>query len=175
MIYQYKGKAPNLAEDIFVAPTAVVIGDVTAESNVSIWFGSVVRGDTGIIKIGEGSNIQDNCVVHVNDRFDTLIGSEVTLGHGVIVEGCVIGDGSLIGMGAIVLSGAKVGKGCVVAAGAVVREGQEIPDSSLAAGVPAKVIRQYSPEEAEKIKQIAHHYAAHRLTYRDRLVPVAMP
>ena len=140
MLYQFEDKVPRLADGVFVAPNATVIGNVIAEADVSIWFGAIIRGDTGVIKIGRGSNIQESCVIHVNDQAATLIGEDVTLGHGVIMEGCTIGDRCLIGMGAIVLSGATVGAGTVVAAGAVVREGQTIPEGVLVAGVPARRI-----------------------------------
>lgn len=172
MIYKFEELEPQLAEGVFIAPNATIIGNVIAEAEVSVWFGAVIRGDDGLITIGERSNIQENCVVHVNEQFDTLIGRDVTLGHGVIVEGCEIGDGCLIGMGAIVLSGAKVGKGCVVAAGAVVREGEIVPDGSLVAGVPAKVVRQLSDEVVGQLPLIAEHYTHQRTRYMRGLQPL---
>ena len=172
MIYKFETLEPQLADDVFVAPNATVIGNVIAEQEVSIWFGTVIRGDDGVIKIGKRSNIQENCVVHVNEQFDTTIGADVTLGHGVIVEGCDIGDGCLIGMGAIVLSGAKVGKGSLVAAGAVVREGQVVPAGSLVAGVPANVVRQLSAEVIEKLPLVAVHYTQQRARYMRGLQPI---
>ena len=121
---------------VYIAPNATVVGDVVLENNVSIWYGAVLRGDVGPIHIGEGTNIQDNCVLHD----PVTIGKGCTVGHGALVHGCTIGDHSMIGMGAIVLSGAKLGKNCVVAAGAVVLE--EVPPNSTVVGVPARVVRQ---------------------------------
>lgn len=169
MIYQLNNKQPTIANDVYIAPHATVIGDVVLEAGVSIWFGAVLRGDSGRIVIGAGSNVQDNSVIHVNDRADTIIGARVTLGHGVIAEGCNIGDDCLIGMGATVLSGATIGNGSLVAAGAVVREGQTIPEGVLAAGVPAKVIRPLTPQDHERIRQAAKHYGENGRYYAKNL------
>lgn len=139
MLLRFKDKEPQIAEDVFIAPTAVIIGDVVIEAGCSVWFGAVIRGDSGAIRIGPGSNVQDNVVIHVNGRANTIIGANVTLGHGVILEGCVIEDGVMVGMNATILSGATVGAGTVIAAGAVVLEESVIPAGVLAAGVPAKV------------------------------------
>lgn len=121
---------------VYIAPNATVVGDVVLENNVNIWYGSVLRGDCGAIHIGEGTNIQDNCILHS----ETTIGKGCTVGHGAIVHGCTIGDNSMIGMGAIVLSGAKIGSHCVVAAGAVVKENMEVPDGHVIMGIPARII-----------------------------------
>lgn len=121
---------------VYIAPNATVVGDVVLENNVSIWYGAVLRGDVGPIHIGEGTNIQDNCVLHD----PVTIGKGCTVGHGALVHGCTIGDHSMIGMGAIVLSGAKLGKNCVVAAGAVVKEGMIVPDGHVVMGIPARIV-----------------------------------
>ena len=121
---------------VYIAPNATVVGDVVLENNVSIWYGAVLRGDVGPIHIGEGTNIQDNCVLHD----PVTIGKGCTVGHGALVHGCTIGDHSMIGMGAIVLSGAKLGKNCVVAAGAVVKEGMVVPDGHVVMGIPARIV-----------------------------------
>lgn len=121
---------------VYIAPNATVVGDVVLENNVSIWYGAVLRGDVGPIRIGEGTNIQDNCVLHD----PVTIGKGCTVGHGALVHGCTIGDHSMIGMGAIVLSGAKLGKNCVVAAGAVVKEGMVVPDGHVVMGIPARIV-----------------------------------
>lgn len=121
---------------VYIAPNATVVGDVVLENNVSVWYGAVLRGDCGPIRIGEGTNIQDNCILHS----ETTIGKGCTIGHGAIVHGCTVGDNSMIGMGAIVLCNAKIGNHCVVAAGAVVTEKMEVPDGHVVMGVPAKII-----------------------------------
>ena len=155
MIIELDGKTPQVAEDAFIAPTAVLIGDVTVAAGASIWFGAVLRGDNSAIVIGAGSNVQDNCVIHCADDLPTIVGENVTVGHMAMLEGCVIGDGSLIGMGAIVLQRAQVGAGSLVAAGAVVGEGVEIPAGVLAAGVPARVKKELAGESQRWVADAA--------------------
>ena len=137
-LIELDGVAPRIAGDAFIAETAVLIGDVVVESAASVWFGAVLRGDNSQIRVGAGSCVQDNCVIHCAKDLPTLIGENVTVGHMAMLEGCVIGDGALIGMGAIVLQRARVGARAMVAAGAVVAEGAEIAAGMLAAGVPAR-------------------------------------
>lgn len=158
MIIEFKGQRPQIADNVFIAPNATIIGNVIIGEGSSVWYGAVIRGDAGQIRIGTGVSVQDNCVLHVNEREDTVIGNEIVIGHGAILEGCDIGDGSLIGMNATVLSGAHVGQQCVIAAGAVVREGQEIPDLSLVGGVPAKVLGQVSESLQKRIAGGPEHY-----------------
>ena len=148
MIIEFEDKSPALAVDVFVAPTAALIGDVEIGQGSSVWFGTVIRGDYGPIRIGEGCSIQDNAVVHVNHTadgsvFPTVIEDNCIIGHGAIVEGCRIGNGCLIGMKAVILPKTKIGKGCVVAAGAVIKEGEDIPPYSLLAGAPAVIKRTF--------------------------------
>src|SRR3954465_12138373 len=131
MIIELDGKTPQVAEDAFIAPTAVLIGDVTIGAGASIWFGAVLRGDNSQIVIGRGSNVQDNCVIHCADGLPTIVGENVPIGHMAMLEGCTIGAGALVGMGAIVLQRAKVGAASLIAAGSVVGEGVEIPDGVL--------------------------------------------
>ena len=131
----------------YIAPGAVVLGDVTVGEDVGIWYNAVVRGDRGPIVIGRGSNIQDNAMVHLDDPYPVMIGENVTVGHGAIVHGCTVGDNSLIGMGAILMNGAHIGKNCIVAAGALVTQHADIPDGSLVMGSPAKVKRAVTEEE----------------------------
>jgi carbonic anhydrase/acetyltransferase-like protein (isoleucine patch superfamily) len=138
-LYPLDGVEPQVADDVFLAPSASVIGDVVVEPEASIWFGTVLRGDFGRIVVGRGSCVQDTAVIHCARGLPTLIGRDVTIGHGALLEGCVIEDGAVVGMGAIVLQRARVGAGSMVAAGSVVREGQEIPPGVLAAGAPAEV------------------------------------
>lgn len=135
----FEGVAPDIHESAFIAPNATVIGRVRIEAHASVWFGAVLRGDVDEIVLGEGSNLQDNAVVHVDAGVPTRIGAGVGIGHAAIIHGTTIGDGALIGMGARLLNRSRIGAGALVAAGAVVLEGQEIPPASIAAGVPATV------------------------------------
>ncbi len=130
---------PVVDDGAWVAPTAVVAGDVTLASGVSVWFGTVIRSEVASVTIGADSNIQDNSVIHTDPGFDVNIGERVTVGHRVILHGCTIGDDVLIGMGAVVLNGAVVGEGALIGAGAVVTEGAIIPPHTVAVGIPAKV------------------------------------
>lgn len=153
-------KNPVIGDGCYIAPGAVVIGDVEMEAHSSVWFNATVRGDINAIRIGEGSNIQDNAVVHLADDFPCLIGNYVTVGHSAIIHACTIGDETLIGMGAVVLDGAKVGNQCLVGAKALVTGGTEIPDGSLVLGSPAKVIRPLTPDERASLKPWAEKYVA---------------
>ena len=158
--YEFQGKRPLIAATAYVAPTATIIGDVTIGDGASIWYGAVLRGDAGKITIGARTSVQDNVVIHVNSRADTIVGNDVIIGHGVAMEGCLIGDGALLGMNATILSGATVGAGALVAAGAVVGEGAEIPRAVLAAGVPAKVKAELTPALQARLKRGAAYYEA---------------
>lgn len=157
-------------QNVFIAPGAVVLGDVHLEENVGIWYNATVRGDREPIHIGRGSNIQDNCVVHVDAGFPVTIGENVTVGHGVIIHGCNIGDNSLVGMGAILMNGCRIGKNCIVAAGALVTQGTEVPDNSLVMGNPAKIKRPVTEAEVQGNLNNAKLYveeAIERLTGRN--------
>ena len=138
----------------YIAPNATVVGDVQLAENVNIWYGAVLRGDEGTISVGEGTNIQDNAVVHE----ETTIGKYCTVGHSAIIHGCTVGDSCLIGMGAIVLSGAVLGDGCMVGAGALVTGKTNAPAGSLLLGSPAKVIRPITEEERRDIEKNAQDY-----------------
>lgn len=139
---------------IFIAPGAYAVGDVNLGENVNIWYGAVLRGDTGKITVGAGSNIQDNCVLHEK----TTVGEDCTVGHGAILHGCTVGDRCLIGMGAIVLNGAKLGAECMVGAGALVTGKTDAPDGSLLLGSPAKVVRPLTDEERQNLLEDAKVY-----------------
>jgi len=145
-----------MAKSVFVAPNATIVGDVVLGENVNIWYGAVLRGDSGTITVGEGTNIQDNCVLHDNPP----IGSYCTIGHGAIVHGCTVGDGCLIGMGSIVLNGAVLGDGCLVGAGAVVTGKTNAPAGSMLLGAPAKVVKTVTPEQIQDHYRNAEHYIA---------------
>lgn len=158
-MYKFEGKNPVVDPSVFVAESADIIGDVTIEDECSIWFGAVLRGDDSYIRIGKGTNIQDNCTVHIgNEEFPTEIGHHVTVGHGAIVHGCKIGNFCLIGMGAIVLDGAEIGDYTIVGAGSMVTGGKKIPSGVLVLGSPAKVIRELSMEEKRNLEKSAEHY-----------------
>ena len=141
MFIEFKGKTPRVHPTAFVAPTAVLIGDVEVGAEASIWFGAVIRADNGPIRIGARSNVQDNAVVHVSENNRTIIGEGVTIGHSAAMEDCTIEDGALIGTNAVILNGASVGRRSLVAAGSVVPSGAKIPAEVLAAGAPAAVKR----------------------------------
>ena len=171
MIFPHLEKEPVFGRDVFLAPSATVIGDVKTGDDASFWFGVVARGDVNWIRIGSGTNIQDGGKLHVTtDRFPLTIGDRVSVGHGAIVHGCTIGDDCLIGIGATVLDGAFVGPGSIVAAGALVPEGAQIPDGSLALGIPARVVRPVSEEETQRILRTAEHYINLKNMYLKRIV-----
>ena len=158
MIKEYKGIEPKIDETAFIAESADVVGQVTIERNANIWYGSVLRGDDNYITVGENTNIQDGSIVHISEKFPTIIGNNVTVGHKSIIHGCEIGDNTLIGMGSIVLDGAKVGEFTLLGAGSLVPPGKEIPSGVLAMGSPAKVIRELSEEEKENLTNSALKY-----------------
>ena len=159
-IYVLDGVAPQVDPSAWVADSAQVMGAVTLGADASIWFGTVVRGDTETITIGRGSNIQDGSVMHADVGRPIVVGNHVTVGHKVMLHGCTIGDESLIGIGAVVLNGAKIGRNCLVGAGALVTEGKEFPDGSMIIGSPAKAVRQLTPEQMEGLRWSARHYVA---------------
>ncbi len=167
MIHPYRGKVPTLGERVFLVASAEIIGDVTIGNDSSVWFNAVVRGDINVIRIGERTNIQDGCLLHVvHDTHPLTVGSDVTVGHGAILHGCTVGDTCLIGMGAIVLDGARVGERSLVAAGSLVRMNDEIPPGVLAAGSPAKVVRPLTDAETASLAQTALNYMAYVKHYR---------
>ncbi len=145
-------------DDYWIAPNASVVGKVTLEAGANIWFGTAIRGDNEQIVIGEGSNVQENCVLHTDPGFPLVMGRYASVGHLAMLHGCTVGDGALIGIGAVVLNGAKIGRGSLVGAKALVTEGKEIPEYSLAVGAPAKVIRRLTDEEVDNIEKIARRY-----------------
>ena len=172
-IYELDGVAPRVAATAWVADSAQVIGNVELGEDSSVWFGTVVRGDTDSITIGAGSNIQDACVLHADFGKPLVVGERVTVGHQVMLHGCTIGDESLIGIGAVVLNGAKIGKNCLVGAGALVTEGKEFPDGSMIIGSPARVVRALTPEQAQGLRQGAQHYSENAQRFRSTLRKIA--
>ena len=162
------GFTPVIAKDSYIAPSAMVIGDVILEEQTSVWFNSVIRGDVMPIRIGRGSNIQDNCVLHgTYQKFGCTLEDRVTLGHSVILHGCHIGRESLIGMGSIVMDGAVIGEQSLVGAGSLVTEGSKFPPRSLIIGRPAKVKRLLNEEEIKSLSQSADNYLLYKTWYEE--------
>ncbi|MFC5723405.1 gamma carbonic anhydrase family protein [Streptomyces gamaensis] len=161
------GKEPRISEGAFTAPTSVVVGEVTLAAGASVWYHAVLRADCGPVTIGAGSNVQDNCTVHVDPGFPVTVGERVTVGHNAVLHGCTVEDDVLIGMGATVLNGAHIGAGSLVAAQALVPQGMRVPPGSLVAGVPAKVRRELTAEEREHIRVNAQMYGELARAHRD--------
>ena len=151
-------KTPRLGKGVYLAKTAVVLGDVTIGARSSVWYGAVLRGDINRIVVGHHSNIQDNAVLHLADAYACIIGNWVTVGHGAIVHACRIGDEVLVGMGAVILDGAVVGKQSIIGAKALVTQGMKIPPGSLVLGAPAKVVRKLTKQERAGLKWWAEKY-----------------
>jgi len=170
MLYPYKEKnkekTPQIDDSAYIAPTAALIGDVVIGKNSSIWFHAVLRGDLNSIIIGNDSNIQDGCLLHVTHELPVVIENRVTIGHGAIVHGCHIESDCLIAMGAVILDGAHIGQGSLIAAGAVVSPNTKIPPRSLVMGVPAKVAREMTEEDLNRTKFNWQHYVEYGRIYR---------
>lgn len=161
MIVPLDSRAPQIASSCFVAPDAWIIGDVTIDEDVSVFFGAVLRGDLEPIRVGRGTNLQEHVLLHTtHGRTPTLVGEHVTVGHRAILHGCTVGNRSLIGMGAIVLDGASIGEECVIGAAALITEGTIIPPRSLVVGVPGRVVRTLGDEDAKRLKESASRYIA---------------
>ncbi|WP_088347446.1 MULTISPECIES: gamma carbonic anhydrase family protein [Rhodomicrobium] len=159
-LYDLDGIAPITPAnaEFWVAPDAVVVGAVRLDRNSSVWFGAVLRGDNELIHVGEGSNVQDRCVLHTDPGYPLTIGTGCTIGHGAILHGCTIGENSLIGMGAVLLNGARIGRNCIIGAHALIPEGKVIPDNSLVMGSPGRVARTLGEEEAALLRKTAQNY-----------------
>jgi carbonic anhydrase/acetyltransferase-like protein (isoleucine patch superfamily) len=171
MIYALDDHTPQLHPDTWVAPDANLIGKIVLEEGASVWFGATLRGDNEEIRVGLGSNVQENCVLHTDMGHPLVIGANCTVGHKAMLHGCVIGDGSLIGMGATVLNGAKIGKGCLIGAGALIAEGKEIPDGSLVMGAPGRIIRELDAAAQARLLKSAEGYRANMRRFRVGLRP----
>lgn len=165
-VIAHRGRVPKLGRDVWIAPGAVVAGDIEIGDRASIWFGCVLRGDDNAIRIGAGTNIQDGSIIHIVDgRWPTIVGAGVTVGHGAILHGCTIEDEAMIGIGAIVLDGARVGRGAVVAAGAMVPPGKIVGPGEMWAGVPAKLQRPVKEQETDFIRRNVEHYHQLAMSY----------
>lgn len=159
------------ADEYWIAPNAVVIGDVKLRRNASIWFGAVLRGDNDPITVGENSNVQDGSVLHTDSGSPLTIGANVTIGHMVMLHGCTIGDNTLVGIGSVILNGARIGRNCLIGAGALITENKEIPDNSMVLGSPGRVVREVSAEQALVLRGSAAHYVENWKRYRAGLKP----
>lgn len=170
MIYALDGIAPQLDATAWVAADANLIGRVVLEAGASVWFGATLRGDNEEIRVGAGSNVQENCVLHTDMGYPLAIGANCTIGHKALLHGCTIGEGTLIGMGAMVMNGARVGRGCLIGAGALITEGKEIPDGSLVMGSPGKLVRSLDAEAQARLLASAAGYRANAARFRAGLV-----
>lgn len=172
MIYRIGDRRVELrGSEHFVAHNATVVGSVVLEDRVNVWFNAVVRGDAERIVIGEGTNIQDGCVLHADPGVPLHIGRYVTVGHKVMLHGCTIGDDTLIGINAVILNNARIGRNCIVGANALIPEGKEIPDGSLVVGTPGQVKRRLSPDEIAALREPAEHYVQNARHYREAFEP----
>ncbi|MGH1465551.1 MAG: gamma carbonic anhydrase family protein [Cognatishimia sp.] len=171
-LYSLDGVSPDIADDTWVAPDATLVGKVVLEVGASVWFGCTLRGDNEEIRIGTGSNVQENSVLHTDMGYPLTIGTNCTIGHRAMLHGCTIGDNSLIGMGATVLNGAKIGNNCLIGAGALITEGKVIPDGSLVMGAPGKVVRQLDAEAIAGLTKSAEGYQKNMRRFRDGLQPL---
>ena len=169
MIYSLGNKTPQLLGNNYIAPTAIVIGDVVLGQNASVWWGVTIRGDNDTITLGENVNIQDGAVLHTDAGTKLTLADNVSVGHMAMLHGCTVGEGSLIGIKAVVLNGAVIGRDCLIGANALVTEGKVIPDRSLVMGSPAKVVKTLSDAQVLMIRGIAQHYVDNAVRYRETL------
>jgi carbonic anhydrase/acetyltransferase-like protein (isoleucine patch superfamily) len=169
--FELDGKRPTVHPDAYIAPTAVLIGDVDIAAKASVWFGAVLRGDEAQIKVGEGANVQDNAVIHCAKDLPTVIEQDASVGHSAQLEGCVVERGAVVGMGATMLQRSRLGAGSLLAAGAVLGEGNEVPPGHLAAGVPAQVKKPLDGSSRKWVGITAQHYRDRAVAYREKLRP----
>ncbi len=166
MIYSLDNGTPKCGENVYVANTATVVGDVVLGDNVGIWFGAVVRGDNERITIGDGTNIQDCCVLHTDPGCPLNIGSNVTVGHKAVLHGCTVEDGALVGINAVILNNARIGKNCLIGANALITDGKTIPDNSLVVGSPGRVLRQLNQQEIDMLSRFNASYISKITRYK---------
>ena len=160
IVKSYRGHTPNIHPSARIAENAVIVGNVTLEENVNVWYNVVIRAEADSITVGAGTNVQDGVIIHCDEGMPTRVGRNVTIGHGAIVHSCTVGDNSMVGMGAILLSGCRVGEGAVVGGGAVVSGSTEVPDGTMAVGVPAKLGKPVSPSLRDYMAQDVEEYIA---------------
>ena len=169
MLYELGSQCPRIARDVFVAPNAIIIGDVELQAESSIWFGAVLRGDIERITIGRGSNIQDGTICHTDPSNPCVVGKYVTVGHMAMLHGCNIGDNSLVGIGATLMNGSAVGKDCIVGAHALITEGKQFPDGVVIMGAPAKIVRELDATDRAKLRANAERYVQRAQRYLQEL------
>jgi carbonic anhydrase/acetyltransferase-like protein (isoleucine patch superfamily) len=172
MEFELGGKRPKVHPDAYIAPTAVLIGDVVVEAGASVWFGAVLRGDEAQIRVGQGANVQDNAVLHCAENLPTVLEPNASVGHSAQLEGCVVERGAVVGMGATMLQRSRLGAGSMLAAGAVLQEGMEVPPGHMAAGVPATVKKALDGSSNNWVGTTAKHYQDRARVYRAKLNPV---
>jgi len=174
-LYELESVRPSTPADgsFWVAPNAVVLGKVVIETDASVWFGAVLRGDNEPIRVGARSNVQDGCVLHTDPGFPLEIGEDCTVGHMVMLHGCTIGRGSLIGIGSIIMNGAKIGEECLIGANTLIPEGKVIPPRSMVLGSPGKIVRELSDEDARRFGGAAGRYVKNWKRYKSGLEPIA--
>jgi carbonic anhydrase/acetyltransferase-like protein (isoleucine patch superfamily) len=168
-VYRLGDKIPQLADSVWIAPNASIIGDVRLAENVSIWWNAVLRGDNDPITIGANTNIQDGSVLHTDDGVPLTLGRDITVGHMVMLHGCSVGDGSLVGIKSVILNGAVIGKYCLIAANTLIPEGKVIPDRSVVMGSPGKVVRELDNEQLARLARNPPHYVHNAQRYRQLL------
>ena len=172
MEFELGGKRPSVHPDAYIAPTAVLIGDVDVGAGASVWFGAVLRADEAQIRIGAGANVQDNAVIHCAENLPTVIEENASVGHSAQLEGCVVERGAVVGMGATMLQRSRLGRGSLLAAGAVLGEGSEVPPGHMAAGVPATVKKVLDGSSGNWVGITAQHYRDRAVAYREKLRPI---
>lgn len=174
-LYELGGSRPVTPGEgrFWIAPNAIVLGNVALEDEASVWFGAVLRGDNEPIRIGQRANVQDGCVLHTDPGFPLTIGADCTIGHMVMLHGCSIGGGSLVGIGSIILNGAKIGEECLIGANTLVAEGKDIPPRSMVLGSPGKIIRTLTDEDVKRLHGSAQRYVANWKRYAAGFKPVA--
>lgn len=169
-LYSLDGHAPQIAENTWIAPDANLIGKVVIEDLASVWFGCTLRGDNEEIRVGAGSNVQENCVMHTDMGYPLVIGPSCTIGHKAMLHGCILEENVLIGMGATVLNGARIGRNSLIGAGALITEGKEIPEGSLVMGAPGRVVRSLDEAAIATLRATALHYQQNMRRYRSGLL-----
>ena len=175
MIYSLDGRAIETEGDVFIAPTAVVIGAVRLKHESSVWWGAVLRGDYDTITIGQRTNVQDNSVIHMDEDFPVTLGDQVTIGHKAVLHGCTIGNNSLVGINAVVMNDAVIGDNCLIGSNALITEGKQIPERSLVLGSPGKVVREITDDEVAEITDFSDRYVRNFRRYQAGLVAAEDP
>ena len=174
MIFTLEGRTPQVEGETFIAPTAIVIGNVRLKDEASVWWGAVLRGDYDTITVGRRSNVQDNAVIHMDEGFPVTLGDCVTIGHKAVLHGCTIGNNSLVGINAVVMNDAVIGDDCLIGSNALITEGKQIPPRSLVLGSPGKVVRELSDDEVAEITDFSDRYVRNLRRYKAGLSPASI-